>query len=517
MYSGINLSCFILSVLKAPGFRPSFKYYHWGLSLFGFFWCLGLGFIIDAYVTVASIFMFIFLYLYIRTQGAVKEWGDTVRGLRYGMARDELLALGVKDNFHAKNWRPQVLCLVDTDENGNPTKPQMLSVLGQMKKGRGLSMVFSLVKGDVVDKEVCEKAKDCRSILKLHMKEEGVPGFVEVIPTMNSMWSESVWDAVVHSGLGPMSPNSVLLSWPDDWATKGQLHKDVGKVSEAEFVKCLKGLTNLDKAIMLFKGGKNYPCAIDRVAPGSTIDIWWVVHDGGLLLLMPYLISMHRVWRHGATLRLFVVLTDSKENPIKVQESIEKHLAQVRITAKIVTVDLSDTSIAIDMRTLAEKSATLTKRRGMLRDLEGAEGDKIVGEDEEFGEKGGKTGHKTVAEVFGNMLGSTRSAGGMSERREGGADGAHIVAKSSAEQTKRVRQEVQSRKLDENRMKTAVAFNTQLLQHSSNASLVVTNLPLMRSLDHESDFCGYIEVMTEGIDSVLMVRGSGAEVVTTYG
>ena len=92
MYAGVNLSCFVLSILRAPGFRPSFKYYHWSISLFGFFWCLGLGLVISWATTLVAVFLFIMLYLYIRAQGATKEWGDAVRGLRYGIARDELSA-----------------------------------------------------------------------------------------------------------------------------------------------------------------------------------------------------------------------------------------------------------------------------------------------------------------------------------------------------------------------------------------------------------------------------------------
>jgi len=91
-----------LSILRSPGFRPSFRYYHWAISLFGSVWCIGLGLVISWGTTLAAIFLFCLLYIYIRAQGATKEWGDAVRGLRYGMARDQLLALTVKDNFHAK-------------------------------------------------------------------------------------------------------------------------------------------------------------------------------------------------------------------------------------------------------------------------------------------------------------------------------------------------------------------------------------------------------------------------------
>lgn len=80
-----------------------------------------------------------------------------------------------------------------------------------------------------------------------------------------------------------------------------------------------QGLTNLNKAIFLLKGGTSLPCVLDRVK-STTIDVWWVVHDGGLLLLVPFLLSQHKVWRSGVKIRLFAVLTDAKENPVTVQK-----------------------------------------------------------------------------------------------------------------------------------------------------------------------------------------------------
>ena len=38
----------------------------------------------------------------------------------------------------------------------------------------------------------------------------------------------------------------------------------------------------------------------------GNIDVWWVVHDGGLLMLLPFLLKQHKVWKH-CTLRIFTV------------------------------------------------------------------------------------------------------------------------------------------------------------------------------------------------------------------
>ena len=495
MYAGVNFSCFVLSILKAPGFRPSFKYFHWSASLLGAIWCVGLGLVISMPVTLIAMLLFLLLYIYIRRQGAVKDWGDAVRGLRYGIARDELLALSVKDNFHAKNWRPQLLTLLDIDDNGNPKSPQLISLVSQLKKGRGLTMVASILKGNVLDKEVCERARDAYSILRLHMKNEGCKGFVEVIPS-NAPTSEATWGAAIHSGLGPLSPNAILMAWPEDW--------EKGKNSE-ELVTTLKGLTNLNKAIMIMKGGTNYPCDRQRLE-GGTIDIWWVVHDGGLLLLLPYLISQHKVWRNKGKLRLFAVLTNPKENPVTVEAALKKHLLEVRIAAEIFTVDLSDTNIAGDMRHVYSKTVDMQKRRELLRALENPSTMSQVARHSLADE----TSHKTIAEVF--------SGFGFSER----ATAKEVQSTPLMEENKKA-DEVKAKEVakkmnvDEARMKTAVAFNRCIMQYSSESDLVVTNLPLMRSVEHATDFCGYVDVMLEGVKCALLVRGAGQEVVTTYG
>lgn len=34
-----------------------------------------------------------------------------------------------------------------------------------------------------------------------------------------------------------------------------------------------------------------------QATAGQTIDIWWVAKDGGLLLLVPYLLKLHVLWK----------------------------------------------------------------------------------------------------------------------------------------------------------------------------------------------------------------------------
>ena len=73
-----------------------------------------------------------------------------------------LRSFSILSTLALQNWRPQLLTIVEVDENGNPVKPQLLSMAAQLKKGRGLNMIATIVKGDVLDNEVCEKARDAR-------------------------------------------------------------------------------------------------------------------------------------------------------------------------------------------------------------------------------------------------------------------------------------------------------------------------------------------------------------------
>lgn len=41
-----------------------------------------------------------------------------------------------------------------------------------------------------------------------------------------------------------------------------------------------------------------FPNNQERLSAGH-IDVWWVVHDGGLLMLLPFLLRQHKVhWVH---------------------------------------------------------------------------------------------------------------------------------------------------------------------------------------------------------------------------
>ncbi|XP_065368009.1 solute carrier family 12 member 5-like [Calliphora vicina] len=69
------------------------------------------------------------------------------------------------------------------------------------------------------------------------------------------------------------------------------------------------------------------------------------------------------------------------------------------------------------------------------------------------------------------------------------------------------------------RMHTAVKLNEVIVNKSQDAQLVIMNLPgPPKDINpaRESNYMEFLEVLTEGLEKVLMVRGGGREVITIY-
>lgn len=83
MYLSVNMACFVLGVLKTPSFRPTWKFFHWSTALAGMVWCISLMVIISWYQAFIALTLAALLWMYVSYQGATKDWGSAVRGLKF--------------------------------------------------------------------------------------------------------------------------------------------------------------------------------------------------------------------------------------------------------------------------------------------------------------------------------------------------------------------------------------------------------------------------------------------------
>ncbi|CAN0334702.1 unnamed protein product [Lampetra planeri] len=67
------------------------------------------------------------------------------------------------------------------------------------------------------------------------------------------------------------------------------------------------------------------------------------------------------------------------------------------------------------------------------------------------------------------------------------------------------------------RMHTAVKLNEVIVSRSHDARLVLLNMPgPPKNPDGDENYMEFLEVLTEGLERVLLVRGGGREVITIY-
>ncbi len=329
----------------------------------------------------------------------------------------------------------------------------------------------------------------------------------------------------MNSGLGPVSPNTVLMGWIPDWKRKllkqdeddsvSVFSEDGDKARSVEdYVNTLKGLINMRRVVCILKG-LTFPQSRDKMPRGSTIDIYWVVDDGGICLLMSYILSRSAVWRAGVKIRVFVVLTDADENPRVVEHAVVDFLQQMRINAIVLTVDLQNASLQDDFR--ADPWDTNCPS--------GVPNQSVC---EKFDLRKGNDDELTVASSAASYYGSTPTPCtksvpfwhnscmpcSLESTPASFPSVSNIPFNNSHERDAMMQQEreQQPRCLS---IDTAKKFNNLIRRHSSPASLVVTHLPLLHKANDTVDFMEYVDTMMNHMNNVLLILGTGVEYLTT--
>ncbi|CAG2059815.1 unnamed protein product [Timema podura] len=96
----------------------------------------------------------------------------------------------------------------------------------------------------------------------------------------------------------------------------------------------------------------------------GNIDVWWIVHDGGLLMLLPFLLKQHRTWKN-CKMRIFTV-AQMEDNSIQMKKDLKMFLYHLRIEAEVEVVEMVDSDISAYTY---ERTLMMEQRNQMLREL----------------------------------------------------------------------------------------------------------------------------------------------------
>ena len=306
-YGFTNLACGLERWAASPSFRPDFAVPAW-VGFFGAGACFYVMSIISLPAMLLATLCCVGIFVVTERRQLESDYGDARSGIWSALARAALLNLERVES-HAQNWRPNLIIL-----GGNATKRKYLLDLGSaLVQNRGLVTYFHLLRGKVDD-----LADSRRSLVKA-MQTEAARRHGNVlfrVDIVDEVYAGAV--AVAQSyGVGTFEANAVLLGWPNrtDRSTR--------------YVQMLHDLARLDRSLLVVR---------HRPERGwgerKEIHVWWggLRGNGGLMLLLAFLLTTERSWR-DARVRVMTVVDDLTQRR-RAEDQIVDVLAAARLEAR---------------------------------------------------------------------------------------------------------------------------------------------------------------------------------------
>ncbi|XP_040982013.1 solute carrier family 12 member 3 isoform X1 [Aquila chrysaetos chrysaetos] len=353
-YALINFSCFHASFTNSPGWRPSFRYYSKWAALFGAAVSVVIMFLLTWWAALIAFGIVIFLLGYVLYKKPDVNWGSSMQASSYNMALNYSVGLSEVDE-HIKNYRPQ--CLVLT---GPPNfRPALVDFVGTFTKNLSLMLCGNVLIGPRKQK-MPESRLTADGHTKWLMKRKIKAFYTDVVA---EDLRSGVQMLIQAAGLGKMRPNILVLGYKRNWQTaspqsledyvgilqyghagssapRGCQHPAVTPHDAFDFkygmclMRMKEGL-NVSRVMQAHvnptfeaaehpeengTGGRAAPGTVDPTTLAGeqqastifqseqgkkTIDIYWLFDDGGLTLLIPYLLGRKKRWGK-CKIRVFV-------------------------------------------------------------------------------------------------------------------------------------------------------------------------------------------------------------------
>lgn len=358
------------------------------------------------------------------------------------------------NQVHPKNWYPIPLVFCRPwgrlPENV-PCHPKLADFANCMKKkGRGMSIFVSIIDGDY--QECAEDAKAACKQLSTYIDYKQCEGVAEIVvaPSM----SDGFRGIVQTMGLGNLKPNIVVMRYPEIWRRENLTE------IPATFVDIINDCIVANKAVVIVKGLDEWPNEYQRQY--GSIDLYWIVRDGGLMLLLSQLLLTKESFENCKIQVFCIAEEDSDAETLKAD--VKKFLYDLRMQAEVIVVSMKSWDPQAEQ--LDESYEAFTGAQGRIADY--------------------MTTIKEKAE------------------REGTApvvDGKPVVVNE---------QQV------EKFLYTTLKLNSTILKYSRMAAVVLVSLPPPPTNHPAYFYMEYMDLLVENVPRLLIVRGYHRDVVTLF-
>uniref|UniRef100_A0A0C9QA88 NKCL_1 protein n=1 Tax=Fopius arisanus TaxID=64838 RepID=A0A0C9QA88_9HYME len=390
-YTLINFSTFHASLAKPIGWRPTFKYYNMWLSLAGSILCVAVMFLISWWTALITLCAVMALYLVVAYRKPDVNWGSTTQAQTYNSALNAVQQLDRVEE-HVKNYRPQLMVLSGApsvrsaliDFAHHITKNQSLLICGHIVetslsyKTRAIMMAkntswlknnkmkgfYNLVDGanfqdgatSLLQSSGLGKLKP--NILMMGYKQNWATCSAEArnmyFNVMHKALDMHIAVAILRLSEG-LDCSSVLNEAEDSkrsatttirgnqsfsQLSQGSSSSDISMPGSPQPRRpkvinecpdgCLEDVKEQKPTIVtISKELLGSVTKFKRKQKKGTVDVWWLYDDGGLTLLLPYIISTRRNWSNSK-LRVFALANKNSELEYE-QRNMASLLSKFRI------------------------------------------------------------------------------------------------------------------------------------------------------------------------------------------
>uniref|UniRef100_A0A0E0FKQ9 Cation chloride cotransporter n=1 Tax=Oryza nivara TaxID=4536 RepID=A0A0E0FKQ9_ORYNI len=414
-------------------------------------------FMISWTFTVVSLALASLIYYYVSLKGKAGDWGDGFKSAYFQLALRSLRSMGA-NQVHPKNWYP--IPLIFCRPWGKlpedvPCHPKLADFANCMKKkGRGMSIFVSIIDGDY--HESAEDAKTACRQLSAYIDYRRCEGVAEIIVAPST--SIGFRSIVQTMGLGNLKPNIVVMRYPEIWRRENLTQ------IPSTFVSIINDCITANKAVVIVKGLDEWPNEYQRQY--GTIDLYWIVRDGGLMLLLSQLLLTKESFE-SCKIQVFCIAEEDTEAE-ELKADVKKFLYDLRMQADVIVV------------TVKSWEADPDRSGGSKKD------------DPEV--------YRSVQSRIRTYISQLKEAAER-ERRPLMEGGKQVV--------------VDEQKV-EKFLYTMLKLNATILRHSRMAVVVLVSLP-PPPLNHLA-YCymEYMDLLVENIPRILIVRGYRRDVVTLF-
>ena len=290
---------------------------------------------------------------------------------------------------------------------------------------------------------------EVREALTTMCHKKGMKCFIEVaVDTLE----HGVSSLLQVAGMGRFQPNIAVVGFPSRWHSQTEIRRF--------FMRSMRLCEMLHKSLIVFCNAEKYP----QTKVTSTIDIWWRPHGGGLLLLIPHLLSLHRDWSK-TKLRCFTLVGATIVEPDRILNNVKKLFEELRMFhTEFIMVPFDGVVTTYDYP------------------------------------------RRSVRNVLAEAAEQFRTPGAMTQL-------------DTASTIEIIRDDIPSADLDP--IEVTRKLNAVIRSHSGSASVIMLNLPKFCVSLSDNDiavkqYLQSINELTEGLPSTLLIKDGGRDVSTAF-